>query len=215
MVLDDFADDGQAQASAIGLAKADEGIEQGVADASGYAVAIVVDANFEGIAGVFGLHGDGTLGIRGGFTGIENEVEKDAFQLPGVEHAFQILGSQEDNADLAEFGFRVDGLNGAADNLVNASKGRSDGIALIGEFAKRVNEVSHLSGSGFDLFVDFVFFQLQLIRFVKEFRVGDDRGEVMAQIVGNGTGGASQCVDALRFNSLLLESQELAAHLCE
>src|SRR5580692_242029 len=89
MVLDNLADDCQPQSGPVGLAGAHEGIEKRIANAAGDSVTSVVHADLKSCGRVLGIHNDRTFGLDHRFTGIQDKVEKDALQLPGVKHALQ------------------------------------------------------------------------------------------------------------------------------
>ena len=53
---------------------------------------------------------------------------------------------------------------------------------------------------------------MECVGFIQEFSVGDNRSEIVPKVMGNGAGGACKGRDALRFDSLLLQDEQLAAH---
>jgi len=90
VVLDDFGDDGEAEAGAVGFAGADEGIEGSRADRGRNAAALVDDADFEGVLVILNVDRDAAIAVAvgNGFAGVQHEIEKRAFEFFGIEDAF-------------------------------------------------------------------------------------------------------------------------------
>ncbi len=154
VVVDDLADDGEAEAGAVGFAGADEGVEDVIADGRRDAGALVDDANLEGVAATLHLDEDAVMAFRSGFTGIQEQIEKDALEFPGVEHAFDIAIGDHDYLAIAEFGANFHGVDGATQYLVEAGGDRGDGAPLVGEFAQGIDQIGHLIRGGLNFLVD-------------------------------------------------------------
>ena len=117
--------------------------------------------------------------------------------------------------DITKFGLCMNCLYRAANHLIDSGGGRGDGITLVRQLTKGIDQIRHLVGGGLDFFVNFVAIELQHIGFVQEFGVGNHGRKIMTEIMGNRAGGTGERGDPLGFDSLLLQSQQLATHLCK
>src|SRR4051812_42245354 len=81
VVVDDFADDGEAETGAVGFAGADEGVEHVIADGGWDAGALVDHANLEGVATALHLDKDAVMTVGSSFAGVQEQIEKHALEF--------------------------------------------------------------------------------------------------------------------------------------
>src|ERR1700738_3132885 len=70
VILNDFADNGQSEARAVGLAGTYERIEYVIPDAFGNAATLIDYADFEGVSAALDVDGDFAFAIETGFAGV-------------------------------------------------------------------------------------------------------------------------------------------------
>ena len=75
---------------------------------------------------------------------------------------------------------------------------------LRGNLAQRIDQIRHLRRCGLDFLVDLALVEVEFVGFVQKFGVGDDRREIVPQIVRKGTGGTAERGDAFVLDQLLL-----------
>jgi hypothetical protein len=114
---------------------------------------------------------------------------------------------------LRNSGFEWIAFMAPPNDVINVGRNRRYRIALMGQFTEGIDEVRHLIRCGLNLLIDFVSAELERVRFVREFGVGNDGGEVMTQVVRYRTCSTRKGCDPFRLNPLSLLSEELAAHL--
>ena len=83
------------------------------------------------------------------------------------------------------------------------------------QLAKRIEQIDHLIRCDLDLVVDLVSIELQPVRFVQEFGVCHDRGEIVTQIMRDRSGCPAQSGNSFGSETALLGNQEIASHLRE
>src|SRR6516164_959856 len=103
MVLNNLADNGETQARAIGLAQADEGVKERVADAPGDAGPIVLDANLKEVAVLLRINRNGAVGSTCSFASVQDQVEKYALKFSRIEHTVQLRAWHQKDTNVTEF----------------------------------------------------------------------------------------------------------------
>ena|ERR1700677_1162020 len=88
VVLHDLGDDREAEACAVRLAGADEGVECRRANYRRNAAALIDDADFEGVSAILNVDRDAAVSVGRSFACVQHEIEKYAFEFFGIENAF-------------------------------------------------------------------------------------------------------------------------------
>lgn len=90
VILNDLAHNGEAETGSVGLAGAHEWVKYRVADDIWDAAAFIDHADFKRILAALYIDGNpAVVAVRSGFACIQNQVEKNALELLGVEDAFR------------------------------------------------------------------------------------------------------------------------------
>ena len=88
-------------------------------------------------------------------------------------------------------------------------------LAGAGELEQRVDEIGHQIHARANFLIQLFALRGREMAVAEEFGVGDDGGEGMAEIVGNGTGHASNGGELFGFEQIALTFQKAGAHAIE
>src|SRR5690242_5705261 len=130
MILNDLAYDCEAKPGTVRLAVADERLEESKADRLWNARPIVPYADFKAAVNRTKFHADRRFCRRSRLAGVQQQVEHDAFQFFGVEHARHVVIGLQGDIDAAKFRLAMNGVDGLTDNLRQVGGHRRDGATL-------------------------------------------------------------------------------------
>lgn len=124
--LDDFFDDGEAEACAAFFTARNEGIEERLGDGRRDAGAVVFDRERDAVAGVFGAYAYGAVSIDG-FHSIFAQVDDDALELDFVTRYRAGVILFADELDAALFSLCFEEFQGMQEQRVHGGLSEDDG----------------------------------------------------------------------------------------
>src|SRR5581483_2424660 len=110
---------------------------------------------------------------------------------------------------------KADSLYRALDGFGYVAVGRCQRFAGTGELEQRIDEIGHEVHAGPHFLVEFLALRWGETGIAEEFRVGDDSGQGVAKVVGDGTGHASDGGKLSGLEQVALALEETGAHAIE